>query len=233
MASGNLPRARALLEQAQLKNPQNGELWLAAIRTECMAGNTKASDSMLAKALQDCPTRGLLLSEAIRMELWLAAIRTECKAGNTKASESMLAKALQDCPTSGLLLSEAIRMAPRPAQKAKSTDALKKNASDPRILASIASLFWRNRKVDRTQLLSRHQCPATSVPPPVSRHQCAATSVPPPVSATSVPPPVSRHQCNATVFPPPGPAPVSATSVRHRVRHQCPAPRVPPQCPAT
>ncbi|GFH06287.1 TPR_REGION domain-containing protein [Haematococcus lacustris] len=80
------------------------------------------------------------------------AVRTEQRAGNEKAAEAVLAKALQDCPTSGLLLSESIRMAPRPAQKAKSTDALKKNASDPYVLATIAELFWRNRKVDNARM---------------------------------------------------------------------------------
>ncbi|GAX76424.1 hypothetical protein CEUSTIGMA_g3869.t1 [Chlamydomonas eustigma] len=106
--SGNVPKARALLEQGRLKNPKNDELWLAAVRTER-------------------------------------------RAGNDKAAESSLARALQDCPTSGLLLSEMIRMAPRPSQKAKSTDALKKNASDPFILATIAELFWRNRKVENAR----------------------------------------------------------------------------------
>ena len=57
----------------------------------------------------------------------------------------------QECPTSGLLLSEMVRMAPRPSQKAKSTDALKKNASDPYILATIAELFWKNRKVENAR----------------------------------------------------------------------------------
>ena len=42
-------------------------------------------------------------------------------------------------------------MAPRPSQKAKSTDALKKNASDPFILATIAELFWKNRKVENAR----------------------------------------------------------------------------------
>jgi hypothetical protein len=49
---GNVARARALLEQARLKNPKTDELWLAAIRTEQRAGNEKAADSVLAKALQ-------------------------------------------------------------------------------------------------------------------------------------------------------------------------------------
>ena len=57
----------------------------------------------------------------------------------------------QECPTSGVLLSESINMAPRPAQKSKSTDALKKNAADPYILVTIADLFWCNRKVDNAR----------------------------------------------------------------------------------
>lgn len=52
--AGNVARARALLEQARLKNPKSAELWLAAIRTEQRAGNEKAADTALAKALQVC-----------------------------------------------------------------------------------------------------------------------------------------------------------------------------------
>ncbi|GLC38459.1 hypothetical protein PLESTB_001727900 [Pleodorina starrii] len=66
-AGGNVGRARALLDQARLKNPKTEALWLAAIRTEQRAGNEKAADSTLAKALQDCPTSGLLWAEAISM----------------------------------------------------------------------------------------------------------------------------------------------------------------------
>ncbi len=50
--AGQVARARALLEQARLRNPKTPELWLAAVRTEQRAGNDKAADSMLAKALQ-------------------------------------------------------------------------------------------------------------------------------------------------------------------------------------
>ncbi|KAG2489786.1 hypothetical protein HYH03_011736 [Edaphochlamys debaryana] len=66
-AGGNVARARALLDQARLKNPKNDELWLTAIRTEQRAGNEKAADTVLAKALQDCPTSGPLWAEAISM----------------------------------------------------------------------------------------------------------------------------------------------------------------------
>jgi pre-mRNA-processing factor 6 len=57
----------------------------------------------------------------------------------------------QDCPTSGLLLAESIRMAPRPAQKAKSADAVKRATSDPHVLATVGELFWRNRKVEQAR----------------------------------------------------------------------------------
>lgn len=50
-----MAKARALLEQGRLKNPKNDELWLAAVRTEKRAGNDKAAESALAKALQVWP----------------------------------------------------------------------------------------------------------------------------------------------------------------------------------
>lgn len=50
--AGQLGRARALLEQARLKNAGNDELWLAAIRTEQRASNSKAAEALMAKALQ-------------------------------------------------------------------------------------------------------------------------------------------------------------------------------------
>jgi pre-mRNA-processing factor 6 len=53
--------------QARLKNPKNEELWLAAVRTEQRAGNAKAAETLMAKALQDCPTSGPLNAEAVAM----------------------------------------------------------------------------------------------------------------------------------------------------------------------
>ena len=50
--AGNLAKARALLEQARLKNPKNPGLWLAAVRTELRGGNQKAGEALMAKALQ-------------------------------------------------------------------------------------------------------------------------------------------------------------------------------------
>ncbi len=41
-----------LYAQARLKNPKNPQLWLAAVRTEMRAQNTKAAEALMAKALQ-------------------------------------------------------------------------------------------------------------------------------------------------------------------------------------
>lgn len=65
--SGNLSKARALMEQARYKNPKQDLLWIHAVRQELRAGNTKEAESLMAKALQDCPTSGILWSQYIRM----------------------------------------------------------------------------------------------------------------------------------------------------------------------
>ncbi|PRP84246.1 hypothetical protein PROFUN_08266 [Planoprotostelium fungivorum] len=61
-------RARTLYEKARLKNPKNADLWLAAIRVEVADNNPKASQMTLSKALQECPTSGILWAEAIDLE---------------------------------------------------------------------------------------------------------------------------------------------------------------------
>lgn len=62
-------KARSVLEKARLKNPKNAELWLEAIRNELKSGGARDMANMLmARALQECPTSGLLWAEAIFME---------------------------------------------------------------------------------------------------------------------------------------------------------------------
>jgi len=64
--NGAVGKARALLEQARLKNPKNEALWLAAVRTESRSGGLpKASDALMAKALQECPSSGILWAENV------------------------------------------------------------------------------------------------------------------------------------------------------------------------
>lgn len=62
-------KARSVLEKARLKNPKNAELWLEAIRNELKNGGARDMvNTLMTKALQECPTSGLLWAEAIFME---------------------------------------------------------------------------------------------------------------------------------------------------------------------
>jgi pre-mRNA-processing factor 6 len=78
-------KARSLLELARLKNPKNPELWLEAVRLERRSGNPKLAVTLMAKALQECPTSGVLLAENIN-----SAPRVEQK--------SKAADAIKRCP---------------------------------------------------------------------------------------------------------------------------------------
>lgn len=78
-------KARGLLEIARLKNQKNPMLWLEAIRLERRAGNEKLANTLMAKALQECPSSGVLLAENISV-----APRVEQK--------SKSANAIKRCP---------------------------------------------------------------------------------------------------------------------------------------
>ena len=58
-------KARSLLELARLQHPKNDVLWLEATRLERRSGNPDMADSLLARALQECPKSGRLLAEHI------------------------------------------------------------------------------------------------------------------------------------------------------------------------
>lgn len=82
----NIPKARSILELARVQHTQQAELWLEAIRLEHRHSSVKDAKSLLARALQDCPTSGILLKESIV----IATTRTEQK--------SKSAHAIQTCP---------------------------------------------------------------------------------------------------------------------------------------
>ena len=63
--NANWTRARAILETARLKVPKNPQLWVAAIRIEQRADNVKVAQQLMAKALQECPSAGILWAHAI------------------------------------------------------------------------------------------------------------------------------------------------------------------------
>jgi pre-mRNA-processing factor 6 len=58
-------KARSVLELARLKNPKNEFLWLEATRLESRWNNPKGQETLMAKALQECPESGRLLAESI------------------------------------------------------------------------------------------------------------------------------------------------------------------------
>lgn len=67
--AGQVNKARSLLEKGRLKNPKCAELWLETIRLEvAQEGGKKLASTRLAQALQECPSSGILWSEAILLE---------------------------------------------------------------------------------------------------------------------------------------------------------------------
>eukprot|EP00934_Nitzschia_sp_Nitz4_P007841 Nitzschia sp. Nitz4//scaffold257_size48314//42683//45577//NITZ4_007096-RA/size48314-processed-gene-0.38-mRNA-1//1//CDS//3329544469//7831//frame0 len=84
-------KARSLLELGRLKNPKSPELWLESIRLERRANNAKLAETLMARALQDCPSSGELLAETI-----LTAPRVEQKSKSTVA--------IKRCPESPLVI---------------------------------------------------------------------------------------------------------------------------------
>lgn len=58
-------KARSLLELARLKNPKSPELWTEAVRLERRNNHANLAESLMAKALQECPQSGALLAENI------------------------------------------------------------------------------------------------------------------------------------------------------------------------
>ncbi|TPX46979.1 hypothetical protein SeMB42_g03012 [Synchytrium endobioticum] len=174
---GQPDAAIKLLDEALVKFPSAAKLWMMRGQVEeDENGNLAAAREFYAKGVKSCSksiplwilssrleekadmmTRARALLERARLLnpandlLWAESIRVEQRGGNAAMSKALMAKALQECPTSGLLWAEAIMAEPRPTRKSKSTDALKKCENDPRVLVTIARLFWSERKLDKAR----------------------------------------------------------------------------------
>ena len=83
--------------------------------------------------------------------LWLETIRLERRNRNEKLAENLMARALQECPNSGILWAEELLTCPKPSQKSKSIDALKKCNDDPFVITAVARLFERDRKIPKAR----------------------------------------------------------------------------------
>ncbi|KAL6074511.1 Pre-mRNA-processing factor 6 [Balamuthia mandrillaris] len=134
-------KGRAFYQRGLLNCPHSIPLWLCAAQLEEKISTAKAR-SLLEKARLKNPKTP---------DLWLAAIEAEERANNKKIAENLLAKALQECPTSGMLWAKAIAMEPRPKQKSKSVDALKRCDNDPHVIVAVARIFWQDRKVEKAR----------------------------------------------------------------------------------
>lgn len=68
-------KARSVLDRARLAVPKSAELWTESVRVERRANNISQAKVLMAKALQEVPTSGLLYSESI----WHLEPRTQRK----------------------------------------------------------------------------------------------------------------------------------------------------------
>ncbi|KAL3632313.1 Protein STABILIZED1 [Castilleja foliolosa] len=173
---GNTVEERSLLDEGLKRFPSFYKLWLMLGQLEERIGNLEQAKGTYELGLKHCPNciplwlslahleekvNGLSKSRAVltmgrkrnpqNPELWLAAVRAEARHGFKKESDILMAKALQECPTSGILWAALIEMVPRPQQKTKSRDALKRCGNDPHVQAAVGKLFWHDRKFDKAR----------------------------------------------------------------------------------
>ena len=174
--SGDAGSEERLLLEGVAKFPSAPKLWMMLGQMYDRTGRTDKAAGAYQSGLKHCPSsitlwklaagleerlhgfvRARTLLEAARQklpkcpELWLESVRLERRAGHDKLAESLMAKALQECPASGILWAEDILTAPRPAQKRKSVDALKRCDNDAMVVNAVAQLFWDDHKLDKAR----------------------------------------------------------------------------------
>lgn len=156
----NLDRARKFYQRGLTNCSDSVILWVLSSKLEEKAPQllAKANGNVNSNSHSGIGfTKARSLLELARLknpkspELWVEAIRLERRAGNDKLAVTLMARALQECPKSGLLLAENISTSPRPEQKAKSADAIKKNPDDPLVITAVASLFASERKQEKAR----------------------------------------------------------------------------------
>ncbi|CAM9407944.1 unnamed protein product, partial [Phaeothamnion confervicola] len=175
---GDAAAALAILDQALAKFPQLDKLYMMAGQAsdEAPMRDTARARDYYQRGLRRCPASVPLWGLAARLEervhgankarsmlevarlrnprtpqLWLWAVRLERRAGNANAAEALVAKALQECPDSGILWAEEILAAPRPQQKSRSVEALRRCDNDPHVITSVARLFAADNKLAKAR----------------------------------------------------------------------------------
>ena len=117
-------------------------LWLLLSRLEERVRGANKARPVLEMARLRLPSSDVL---------WLESVRLERRAGQDKTAETVMAQALQQCPASGILWAEDVLTCPKPAQKTKSVDALKRCDNDPHVVAAVARLFAAERKFPKAR----------------------------------------------------------------------------------
>jgi pre-mRNA-processing factor 6 len=138
--TNKLVGAREAYSQGIKKCPKSIALWILAARLEAKAGVVGKARTILDQGRLKNPNNA---------QLWTESIRTEIAAGNVQQGKNLLAKALQECPQSGIIQAEAIWMESRTQRRSRSVEALRKVPTDPVLIATVARLFWTERKEDK------------------------------------------------------------------------------------
>lgn len=81
-------RARTILQKARVKFAQNDQIWHASIKLELSSENQQIAAHLLARALQECPTSGIL---------WALAIEIEPVSTRMRKSTDALKSANEEC----------------------------------------------------------------------------------------------------------------------------------------
>lgn len=140
-SQGKIPQAREAYNIGTRACPSSVPLFLLLSRLEEASGVVVKARSVLERGIMASPKSA---------ELRLEAIRVERRAGNTPQAKVLMAKALQALPTSGILWSESIwYLEPRTQRKPLSLEAIKKCDNDPTLFATVARVFWGERRLEK------------------------------------------------------------------------------------
>ncbi|MCJ1413774.1 hypothetical protein MMC32_000099 [Xylographa parallela] len=140
-AANKLPQAREAYSTGTRACPKSVPLWLLASHLEEQSGAVVKARSVLDRARLAVPKNA---------QLWTESVRIERRANNIAQAKNLMAKALQEVPTSGLLWSESIwHLEPRTQRKPRSLEAIKKVDNDPILFATVARIFWQERRLEK------------------------------------------------------------------------------------
>lgn len=158
----NVAGAREAYAAGTKACPDSIPLWILSSRLEERAGLAIKARAIMERARHLNPKKDELWAESCAIEE-RAAGASSTSASNSAGplqAKNMMSRALQDCPHSGLLYAQSIWWELRPQRKARAVDALKKCNNDPRVIATVARLFWSERKLDKARSWFERACNA-------------------------------------------------------------------------